>query len=93
MTLPAIGVHMENERGKTYMLSLVGTQWENEQLSTDIHEKDLMDIVNERYANSIVSEYTNAWRFKTDIPHATFSIMEDDKVACYGIVFHVDDLK
>lgn len=27
------------------------------------------------------------WTFKTDIPHATFNIMDDGKVFCRGIVF------
>ena len=33
------------------------------------------------------------WRYQTEIPHATFKIMEDDDVYCIGIVFDVSDLK
>ena len=34
-----------------------------------------------------------AWQYETDIPHATFRIMEDDEVYCIGIVFCIDDLE
>lgn len=67
--------------------------WMDDEIEEFLSDNDLMDIIKERYANSIVSEYTNAWRFKTDIPHATFNVMEDGRVACYGIVFRMDDLK
>jgi hypothetical protein len=33
------------------------------------------------------------WTYKTDIPHATFEIVEDGASYCRGIVFSVDDLK
>ena len=32
------------------------------------------------------------WTYQTAIPHATFSIMEDGRVFCRGIVFSVEDL-
>ncbi|MHC1722479.1 MAG: hypothetical protein AB9836_04640 [Aminipila sp.] len=35
-------------------------------------------------------QYT--WSYKTDIPHETFSIYEDDKKYCLGIVFSINDL-
>ena len=31
------------------------------------------------------------WIYKTDIPHATFDIMEDGEAYCRGIVFNVRD--
>lgn len=34
-----------------------------------------------------------AWRFKTDIPHATFIVKEDDELFCEGIVFALKDVK
>lgn len=34
-----------------------------------------------------------SWIYKTDIPHATFNIMEDGDLYCRGIVFSVKDLK
>lgn len=36
-------------------------------------------------------EYT--FRFETMIPHATFKVMENDELYCFGIVFSLDDLK
>jgi hypothetical protein len=32
------------------------------------------------------------WKFETTIPHATFTIMENGKSFCIGIVFSLDDL-
>lgn len=34
-----------------------------------------------------------SWTYKTDIPHATFDILEDGGKFCRGIVFSLDDLK
>lgn len=33
-----------------------------------------------------------SWTYSTDIPHAIFSIMEDDEAYCVGIVFLLSDL-
>lgn len=33
-----------------------------------------------------------AWTYKTDIPHASFDIMEDGSKYCRGIVFSIKDL-
>ena len=33
-----------------------------------------------------------SWTYKTDIPHATFDILEDGEPFCRGIVFDVIDL-
>ena len=33
-----------------------------------------------------------SWRFKTEIPHATFEVMEDGEVFCRGIVFRLADV-
>lgn len=33
-----------------------------------------------------------SWRYETDIPHATFVIMEDDEKYCEGIVFAIADV-
>lgn len=32
-----------------------------------------------------------SWTFKTDIPHATFDVLEDDDKYCRGIVFRLAD--
>lgn len=34
-----------------------------------------------------------SWTYKTDIPHATFDIMEDGEVYCRGICFRLKDIK
>ena len=34
-----------------------------------------------------------SWTYKTDIPHKTFDIMEDDDKYCRGIVFYLKDVK
>lgn len=33
-----------------------------------------------------------SWTYKTDIPHVTFDIMEDDEKYCRGIIFCLDNL-
>jgi hypothetical protein len=33
------------------------------------------------------------WEYRTDIPHATFNIYEDDELYCVGIVFELSALK
>ena len=55
------------------------------------------DEVLERYGtivqfNKIVANYA-PWAFKTEIPHATFDIMDDGELSCKGIVFSINDLK
>lgn len=34
-----------------------------------------------------------AWTYDTNIPHATFDVMEDDEKYCRGIVFKLSDLE
>ena len=34
-----------------------------------------------------------SWWYKTDIPHETFNIMEEDELYCKGIVFDLSNLK
>lgn len=34
-----------------------------------------------------------SWTYSTDIPHATFDIMEDGEKYCRGIVFRLEDAK
>lgn len=34
-----------------------------------------------------------SWAYETDIPHATFNVMEDGEVYCRGIVFRLADVK
>ena len=58
----------------------------------DVHENDCecdnctteAAIVNPEYKDGI-------WRFETDIPRATFDIMEEGALFCRGIVFSLSD--
>jgi len=34
-----------------------------------------------------------SWTFKTELPHATFEIVEDGRPYCRGIVFNINDIK
>jgi len=34
-----------------------------------------------------------SWKYETDIPHATFDVMEDSEVWCRGIVFDIKSLE
>ena len=34
-----------------------------------------------------------AWSYKTDIPHETFEIWEDEELYCIGLVFSIEDIK
>ena len=43
--------------------------------------------------DAVLNNGCPAWTYKTDIPHATFDIMEDDEVYCRGIVFDMDSVK
>lgn len=32
------------------------------------------------------------WTYSTNVPHQTFTMMEDDDVYCYGLIFNINDL-
>lgn len=47
-------------------------------------------------AVSIEAQWCNgdySWTYKTDIPHATFDIMEESEKYCRGIIYSTDDLR
>jgi len=33
------------------------------------------------------------WSYKTDIPHETFEIWEDEELYCIGLIFSIEDIK
>lgn len=33
------------------------------------------------------------WSYKTDVPHETFEIWEDEELYCIGLVFSIEDIK
>lgn len=41
---------------------------------------------------SVWAEGEYSWSYRTDIPHASFDILEDDEKYCRGIVFSLNDL-
>jgi len=43
--------------------------------------------------DSTVDGEVISWSYKTDIPHETFMIYEEDEPYCKGIVFSIDDVK
>jgi hypothetical protein len=45
-----------------------------------------------RTIEAIWGEEGFSWTYKTDIPHVTFEVMEDDETYCRGIIFSLSDL-
>lgn len=41
---------------------------------------------------AVWGEFNRSWTFKTDLPHATFRILEDGDEYCLGLVIDRDDL-
>lgn len=64
-----------------------------------IFKDDFMDKgmpIDERYAITAIFAPKNpycSWIYKTDIPHETFKIYEDDELYCVGIVFDINRLE
>ncbi|RKP44660.1 hypothetical protein [Pararobbsia silviterrae] len=42
---------------------------------------------------AVWSEGEYSWVYRTDIPHATFEVLEDGEKYCRGIVFHLDHVR
>ena len=73
--------------------------------SGNILEEDRMDTLNELVEDGtlsggdspkfsvIIAKFDDHHHYDTDIPHATFDIMEDGELFCRGIVFSISDLK
>lgn len=54
----------------------------------------VLEYVNRNVKNiqPIWSRDDISWQYETEIPHATFDVMEEGEVYCRGIVFSIDDL-
>jgi len=52
----------------------------------------LIDSMELKTVDAIWGENNISWQFKTDIPHSTFDIMEDDEVFCRGIEFDYKEI-
>lgn len=55
------------------------------------HEKRLKKAARKIKAVFSPTDPDCTWIYKTDIPHATFDIMEDGELYCRGIVFRLAD--
>jgi hypothetical protein len=66
----------------------------------DLEEKDEDELENwsrnkikSRPIEAIWGENGMSWQYKTEIPHVTFDIMEDDNIYCRGIIIDINALK
>lgn len=70
-----------------------GKIFEDEDCSCGAHDREMARV--EREARTIKAIWCPpggaSWTYKTDIPHATFKIVEDGEVYCVGIVFALAD--
>jgi len=80
--------------GGTVLLDSQGLLPKSESIEGDVELKDF--FAREPLARKVealwASEEDTSWTYRTDIPHATFDIMEDGIVYCRGIVIDVADL-
>lgn len=51
------------------------------------------EIEKAKRIEAVWDEKGYSWIYKTDIPHATFDIYEDDEKYCRGIIFDISSLK
>lgn len=69
--------------------------WETAKDSMDT-EEEFQDYFDRKKASKQIEAIWGkddiSWQYKTDIPHATFKILEDDDVYCIGIVFSIGEL-
>ena len=61
-------------------------------------EHGMLEAFNAKFCNMIAAKFGDnttdySWTYETDIPHATFDVVEGGDKYCKGIVFHIDDLK
>lgn len=69
---------------------------DREQIDDDDDEA-IADFVSRKKAASTIDalwadEGSYSWTYKTDIPHATFEVVEDGEPYCRGIVFSLADI-
>lgn len=69
--------------------------WETAKDNMDTEEEFQAYFDRKRNAKQIEAIWCKdgiAWQYKTDIPHATFKVMEGGEVYCVGIVFDIKEL-
>jgi hypothetical protein len=65
------------------------------QVDDDDDEAICAFVLRKRAARSIEAIWNQdgySWIYQTDIPHATFEVMEDDETYCRGLVIAMQDL-
>lgn len=93
----AIYDEVDAYEGTTILVDSFGMQTTFERLKDDdADEKDFEDYFNRkgcgRGIKAVWCDRGYSWFYETDIPHATFDIMEDGEPYCRGIVFSLEDL-
>ncbi|KQQ40551.1 hypothetical protein ASF61_06600 [Duganella sp. Leaf126] len=80
--------------GGTALIDVQGMLPGRENIEDDVELKDYFS--REPLARKVealwCAEDDTSWTYRTDVPHATFDIMEDGIVYCRGIVIDVVDL-
>lgn len=80
--------------GGSVMVSQTGLLTDFEQVDKNDKEALREYFANEgkgREIEALWGEGEYSWTYKTDIPHATFEVMEDGDKYCRGIVFKLSD--
>ncbi len=62
-----------------------------------LDEHGMLEAFNAKFCNMIAAKFGDndseyLWTYETEIPHATFDVMEDGDKFCRGVVFNYDDL-
>ena len=66
---------------------LTNNKCEDDHCPYFLEENDKAKIIQAFFCKD---DYT--WLYETDIPHATFNVLEDDSKYCRGIVFNLGDV-
>lgn len=84
--------------GKTIYFSKTGTVWDEDECSPKYIPQLFPNSVTQIWVESLSEEKqkeypeTQAWDYKTEIPHARFNILEDGEIWGVGLVIDVKDL-
>ena len=78
-------------------LALLDAKGVLDRAQIDDDDEAIADFVSRKKAARTIealwaAEGGYSWTYKTDIPHATFEVVDDGEPYCRGIVFALDDL-
>lgn len=71
-------------------------QWDTLEKEIEQEVRDYFKRVDNTEVSEILVKESHGkyfWSYDTDIPHATFEILEDGEPHCLGIIFNINDLK